>query len=67
RVEALRKENPTWGRWPIWLTLRKEGFAVSERTVERILAYLEAHGRVESVAAFLAQARRGKGGRRPRR
>lgn len=21
RVEALRKENPTWGRWPIWLTL----------------------------------------------
>lgn len=67
RVEALRKENPTWGRWPIWLTLRKEGFAVSERTVGRILAYLEAHGRVESVAAFLAQARRGKGGRRPRR
>ncbi|BDG15740.1 hypothetical protein TbrSNM41_04740 [Thermus brockianus] len=44
RVEALRKENPTWGRWPIWLTLRKEGFAVSERTVGRILAYLEAHG-----------------------
>ena len=26
RVEALRKANPTWGRWPIWLTLCKEGF-----------------------------------------
>jgi hypothetical protein len=50
-IEALRKQNPTWGRWPIWLTLRKEGFALSERTVGRILAYLEGHGRVESVAA----------------
>jgi transposase InsO family protein len=58
-VEALRKENPTWGRWPIWLALRKQGFAVSERTVGRILAYLEEHGRVESVAAFLARSRRG--------
>ncbi|WP_337122329.1 helix-turn-helix domain-containing protein, partial [Staphylococcus aureus] len=54
RVEALRKENPTWGRWPIWLTLRKEGFAVSERTVGRILAYLEGQGRIERVAGFLA-------------
>jgi transposase InsO family protein len=58
-VEDLRKENPTWGRWPIWLALRKQGFAVSERTVGRILAYLEGHGRVESVAAFLARSRRG--------
>lgn len=63
-TEALRRENPTWGRWPIWLSLRKGGFAVSERTVGRILAHLEARGRVESVAAFLARARRGKG--RPR-
>jgi hypothetical protein len=27
--------------------------------VGRILAYLEGHGRVESVAAFLARSRRG--------
>ena len=33
----------------------------------RILAYLEAHGRVESVAAFLARSRRGKVKRRVRR
>ena len=33
----------------------------------RILAYLEAHGRVESVAAFLARARRGKHKRKQRR
>ncbi len=33
----------------------------------RLLAYLEAHGRVESVAAFLAHSRRGKVKRRVRR
>lgn len=43
-IEGLRKGNPTWGRWPIWLSLRKGGFAVSERTVGRILAHLEARG-----------------------
>ncbi|RTG96390.1 integrase core domain-containing protein [Thermus scotoductus] len=67
RVEVLRRANPTWGRWPIWLTLRKEGFSVSERTVGRILAYLEGSGRVESVASFLARRGRGKGRGRPRR
>ncbi len=66
-IEALRKRHPTWGRWPIWLALRKRGFPVSERTVGRILAYLEAHGRVLSVASFLARARRGKQKRRARR
>ncbi len=66
-IEALRKQNPTWGRWPIWLALRKQGVLVSERTVGRILAYLEAKGRVESVAAFLARARRGKVKRKTRR
>jgi len=91
-IEALRKRHPTWGRWPIWLTLRKQGFQsqsqgqgqgqaqgqaqaqgriqgcqVSERTVGRILAYLEAHGRVLSVASFLARARRGRLKRKLRR
>ncbi len=64
RVEALRKQNPTWGRWPIGLTLRKQGVTISERTVGRILAHLEHWGRVESVASFLARARRGKVRRR---
>ena len=59
-IEALRKQNPTWGRWPIWLALRKQGIGISERTVGRILAHLERRGRVESVASFLARSRRGK-------
>jgi len=67
RIEALRKENPAWGRWPIWLSLRKEGHTVSERTVGRMLAYLEDHGRVERVASFLARARRGGSKRRVER
>ncbi len=71
KVETLRKQNPTWGRWPIWLALKKEGGpasrSVSERTVGRILAYLERWGRVESVASFLAQARRGKSKRKTKR
>ncbi|WP_456480845.1 helix-turn-helix domain-containing protein, partial [Oceanithermus sp.] len=57
-IEALRKQNPTWGRWPIWLALRKQGIGISERTVGRILAHLERRGRVESVASFLARFRR---------
>ncbi len=64
RVEALRKQNPPWGRWPIWLALRKQGVEVGQRTVGRLLAYLEAHGRVEGVAAFLARGRRGKAKRK---
>ena len=76
RIEALRKQHPTWGRWPVWLALRKQprkqcrhvqGRQPSERTIGRILAYLESHGRVLSVASYLARARRGKQRRRARR
>jgi len=66
-IEALRKQCPAWGRWPIWLTLKKQGRSVSERTVGRILHYLEKQGRVESVASFLAQSRRGKVRRKTKR
>jgi len=52
------------GRWPIWLSWRKAGYTLSERTVGRILAYLEGQGRVERVAGFLARARRGRSQRR---
>ena len=58
-IETLRKQNPTWGRWPIWLALQERGFNISERTVGRILAYLERRGWVESVASFLARLRWG--------
>jgi len=67
KVETLRKQNPTWGRWPIWLALSKRGFQISERTVGRILHYLEQQGRVESVASFLARSRRGGMGKARRR
>lgn len=67
QVEALRKENPTWGRWPIWLALRKEGLPMGERTVGRILAYLEREGRVEGVARFLARSGGGRARLRARR
>ena len=67
RVGELRKENPTWGRRPIWLALRREGFPVGERTVGRILAYLEGRGRVERVASYLARRGGGKARGRPRR
>lgn len=66
RVEAPRRQNPTWGRWPIGYALRKEGYRVSERTVGRILAYLERHGWIESVVAYLAQTGQGKVPRRTR-
>ena len=49
-IEALREQNPTWSRWPIWLALQKQEFNISERTVGRILAYLERHRRIEKKA-----------------
>jgi len=48
-TETLEKENPTRGRWPIWLSLGKGNYGVGERTA----------GRVKPVASFLARARRG--------
>ena len=67
RMEGLRKENPTWGRWPIGPVLGREGFPVGERTVGRILAYWEGRGRVERVASYLARRGGGKARGRPRR
>jgi hypothetical protein len=71
KVETLRKQNPTRGRWLIWLALKKGGGSigsyVSERTIGRILRYLERQGRVESAASFLARSRRGGTGKARRR
>lgn len=60
RIERLRKQNPTWGRWRIGQRLHREGYTLSERTVGRILSYLERSGRVEPVSAFLARNRKAR-------
>jgi putative transposase len=57
-VEALRLDHPMWGRAKLGPRLRREGFAVSDATVGRIIAYLVARGVVEPVPTL----RRRKGG-----
>ena len=46
-VEALRLDHPMWGRAKLGPLIRREGFAVSDATVGRILAHLVARGVVE--------------------
>jgi hypothetical protein len=60
-VERLRRQNPSWGRWPIRRALVKEGYRLSERTVGRIL---EGHRCIERAASFLARQRGMKWGRK---
>jgi putative transposase len=48
-VEALRLDHPMWGRAKIGPLIRREGFAVSDATVGRIIAYLVGRGVVERV------------------
>lgn len=48
-VEALRGDNPMWGKRKIAALLRRQGFAASISTVGRILKRLMARGRVVSV------------------
>jgi transposase InsO family protein len=57
-VEALRLDHPMWGRDKIGPLVRREGFAVSNATVGRIITYLVARGVVEPVPML----RRRKGG-----
>jgi putative transposase len=57
-VEALRCDNPMWGRDKIGRLVRREGFQVSDATVGRIIAYLVVRGAIERVAML----RRRKGG-----
>ena len=59
-VEALRLDNPMWGKRKLAVLIRREGFAVSVSTVGRILKSLMARGVVQPVSIL----RRKPGGRR---
>ena len=48
-VERLRLDYPMWGRAKLGPLLRREGFAVCDATVGRILKSLVAKGRISSV------------------
>lgn len=48
-VEALRNDNPMWGKRKIAVLLRREGFAASTSTVGRILGVLVKRGAVIPV------------------
>jgi transposase InsO family protein len=57
-VESLRLDHPMWGKAKLGPLLRRQGFAVSDATVGRIIAHLVARGVVEPVPTL----RRRKGG-----
>lgn len=59
-VEAIRADNPMWGKAKIAVLLAREGHAVPASTVGRILARLVARGAVVPVPIL----RRRPGGRR---
>jgi putative transposase len=63
-TERLRLGFPMWGRAKLVVLLRREGFAVSESTVGRILRHLVARGVVAPVP--LLRRARGKAGYRRR-
>ena len=64
-VEALRLDHPMWGRAKIGPLIRREGFAVSDATVGRVIAYLVGRGVVERVPTL--RRRKGAGARQWRR
>jgi DNA-binding XRE family transcriptional regulator len=59
-VEALRADNPMWGKRKLTVLLLRDGFAVSVSTVGRILANLVQRGVVTPVATLRSKP----GGRR---
>src|SRR5687768_3880073 len=56
-VEALRADYPMWGKAKLGPLLRREGFAVSNATIGRILASLVARGRVTPVPTLRRRPR----------
>ena len=64
-IEALRLDFPIWGRAKIGPLIRRQGFAVSDATVGRIIAHLVARGVVEPVP--MLRRRKGRGARQWRR
>ena len=51
-IEALREDNPLWGKRKLGPVLRRRGWRASDSTVGRILSDLMARGRVARAAAF---------------
>ena len=58
RVRELRRRFPAWGRGKIAAMLRREGTAVSDATVGRVIHDLVSRGRMAPVSAFTPQSRR---------
>ncbi|HXF54858.1 MAG TPA: integrase core domain-containing protein [Hyphomicrobiaceae bacterium] len=56
-VEALRLEEPMWGRAKIAVKLNEQGFNTSEATVGRIIAHLVRRGVVEPVPTIRKAAK----------
>ncbi len=65
RVEALREDNPVWGKRKLGPLLRAEGHALSDSTVGRILARLVRRGRLQPVFVFRRPPGRTRRARRP--
>lgn len=63
-VEGLRADNPVWGKRKLGPILRREGFAVSDATVGRILAHLVRLGRAMPAPLFRRPTRAAAQGRR---
>jgi putative transposase len=63
-VEALRADNPVWGKRKLGPNLRQAGHAVSDTTVGRILAHLVRLGRAVPAPVFRRPARAAAQGRR---
>jgi transposase InsO family protein len=56
-VEALRLDEPMWGKAKLVVKLREQGFKVSEATIGRILAHLVKRGVVEPVPTIRKAAK----------
>ncbi|HXF53080.1 MAG TPA: integrase core domain-containing protein [Hyphomicrobiaceae bacterium] len=56
-VEALRLEEPMWGRAKLAVKLNEQGFNTSEATVGRIIAHLVRRGVVEPVPTIRKAAK----------
>lgn len=59
-VQALREDNPAWGKRKIGPVLRRQGFAVSDSTVGRILSALLARGAILAVRRLKAPGARAR-------
>jgi transposase InsO family protein len=64
-VEALRLDHPMWGRAKLGPLVRREGFALSDATIGRIIAHLIQRGVVERVP--ILRRRKSAGARQWRR